>query len=120
MLLISCNDAPLQMLFKLINHLYFYWYKCRQVFFLVLWERLLEDGEDNDPQANIQRTKFNLLEYYSDVIIITILFPVWESKLYTKAAECTSSEPLSADTVDWNRDLQRTRTACNILSLVNQ
>lgn len=92
MLLISCSDIPLEELFKLINRLYFYPHKCRQVFFVVvLWERLLKDSEGNDPQANIQGTQLNLLEYYSDVIPITLLFAVWESKVYMKAAECTSS-----------------------------
>ena len=92
MLFISCSDIPLEELLKLINRLYFYPYKCRQVcFVVVLWQRLLKDSEDNDPQANIQGTQLNLLEYYSDVIPITLPFTVWESKLYMKAAGCTSS-----------------------------
>ena len=92
MLLISCSDISPQELIRLTNRLYFYPYKCRQAFFVVvLWERLLKYSKFNDPQANIQGTRLNLLEYYSDVITMLILFTVWGSTLYVKATEYTSS-----------------------------
>lgn len=62
-LLISCSDIPLVKLFKLINCLYFYLYKCRQVFCCCCsLGKLLKDSEDNDPQANSHGTQLNLLQ----------------------------------------------------------